>query len=95
MDVQDDRIYSLEEEHDFFLDLFYIYYMVWGKFFTFIFFVLELLLRLALGFYICYLIIFEVQAVNASYVEDGYIQNTRFKLDYLLGTEKKYTFFKF
>jgi hypothetical protein len=28
IDNQDDRIYSLEEEHDFFLDLFYIYFMI-------------------------------------------------------------------
>ena len=28
IDVQDDRIYSLEEEHDLFIDLFYLYYLV-------------------------------------------------------------------
>jgi hypothetical protein len=45
--------------------------------FTFIFFILEEILRICLGFYICYLIIFEVHSVNFSYVEDNYIQNAR------------------
>lgn len=94
-DVHDDRIYSLEEEHDFFLDLYYIYFLVWGKFFTFIFFILELLLRLTLGFYICYLIVFEVHAVNTSYLEDNYIQNSRLKLDRLSNNGTNDTFFKF
>jgi hypothetical protein len=76
-DVNDDRIYSLEEENEFFLDFFYIYFLYWAKFFTFIFFILEEILRLSLAFYICYLIVFEVHAVNASYIEDVYVQQTR------------------
>jgi len=76
-DVNDDRAFSLEDENEFFLDLFYIYFVCWAKFFTFIFFILEEILRLSLGFYICYLIIFEVHSVNCSYVEDTYIQNVR------------------
>ena len=71
-DINDDRIYSLEEEHDFFFDLFYIYFLCWGKLFTFIFFILEEILRLSLAFYICYLITFEVHSVNCSYIEDNY-----------------------
>jgi hypothetical protein len=71
-DVNDDRIYSLEEEHDFFFDLFYLYFLAWGKLFTFIFFILEEILRLSLAFYICYLITFEVHSVNCSYAEDNY-----------------------
>jgi hypothetical protein len=38
---------------------------------------LEELLRICLGFYICYLIIFEVHSVNFSYLEDNYIQSLR------------------
>ncbi len=76
-DSNDDSAYSLEDENEFMLDLFYIYFLCWAKFFTFIFFILEEILRLSLGFYICYLIIFEVHSVNCSYVEDNYIQNTR------------------
>jgi hypothetical protein len=95
IDVQDDRIYSLEEEHDFFMDLFYLYYLVWAKFFTFIFFIIELILRLALGFYICYLIIFEVHAVNSSYLEDSYIQSKRFKTSDFADNAIVYTHFKF
>jgi hypothetical protein len=34
---------------------------------------LEEAARLALAFYICYLIIFEVHAVNCSYKEDNFI----------------------
>jgi len=94
-DVNDDRIYSLEEEHDFFLDLFYIYFLAWGKFFTFIFFILEEILRLSLAFYICYLITFEVHAVNASYIEDGYIQNTRSISSNYSSNSRKSTPFKF
>lgn len=76
-DINDDGIYSLEEENEFFFDLFYIYFLLWGKFFTFIFFILEEILRLSLGFYICYLIIFDIHAVNASYVEDNFFYNKR------------------
>lgn len=76
-DNKDDRAFSLEDENDIFFDLFYIYFICWAKFFTFIFFILEEILRLSLAFYICYLIIFEVHAVNCSYVEDKYFQNTR------------------
>lgn len=76
-DANDDRIYSLEEENDFFLDLFYLYFIYWGKFFTFIFFILEEILRLSLAFYICYLIIFDVHAVNASYLEDSFFSSNR------------------
>jgi len=94
-DVNDDRIYSLEEEHDFFLDLFYIYFLAWGKFFTFIFFILEEILRLSLAFYICYLITFEVHAVNASYVEDGYIQNTRLNSTNYSTHSRNFSSFKF
>jgi len=72
-DVNDDRIYSLEDEHEFFADLFYVYFICWGKFIFFIFFILEEILRLSLAFYICYLIAFEVHAVNCSYLEDAYL----------------------
>jgi hypothetical protein len=51
--------------------------LCWAKFFTFIFFILEEILRLSLGFYICYLIIFEVHSVNSSYVEDNYFTSVR------------------
>lgn len=76
-DANDDGAFSFEDENEFFLDLFYIYFLCWAKFFTFIFFILEEILRLSLGFYICYLIIFEVHSVNCTYVEDNYIQNSR------------------
>jgi len=76
-DVNDDRAFSLEDENEFFLDFFYIYFICWAKFFTFIFFILEEILRLSLGFYICYLIIFEVHSVNCTYIEDNYIQSLR------------------
>lgn len=78
-DNNDDRAFTLEDENEFFIDLFYIYFICWAKLFTFIFFILEEILRLALGFYICYLIIFEVHSVNCTYIEDNYIQNSRLK----------------
>jgi len=77
LDANDDGAYSLEDENEFFLDFFYLYFLCWAKFFTFIFFILEEILRLSLGFYICYLIIFEVHSVNSSYVEDNYFTSVR------------------
>jgi hypothetical protein len=77
------------------MDLFYIYYVCWAKFFTFIFFILEEILRIALAFYICYLIIFEVHAVNCSYVEDNYIQTKRQQNPYFVEIFIKNPTFKF
>lgn len=94
-DVNDDRAFTLEDESDFFFDLFYIYFLCWGKFFLFIFFILEEILRLSLGFYICYLITFEVHSVNCSYVEDTYIQATRQSKIRCTGTRAENAFFKF
>lgn len=82
-DSKDDDLYSLENENEFFMDLFYLYFLCWGKLFFFIFFIVEEILRLALGFYICYLIIFEVHAVNASYVEENYFYTKRFQFSSL------------
>lgn len=76
-DNNDDRSFLLEDESDFAFDIFYIYFLCWAKFFTFIFFILEEILRLSLAFYICYLIIFEVHSVNCSYVEDSYFYSAR------------------
>lgn len=94
-DVNDDRAFTLEDESELWLDLFYIYFLCWAKFFTFIFFIMEELLRLALGFYICYLIIFEVHSVNCSYVEDDYIQSSRQENAHLVDSVDNQTDFKF
>jgi hypothetical protein len=94
-DVNDDRAFTLEDENEFMLDLFYIYFLCWAKFFTFIFFILEEILRLALGFYICYLIIFEVHSVNCTYVEDTFIQDTRQENSSLTELSGNQTNFKF
>lgn len=91
-DSNDDGAFSFEDENDFFLDLFYIYFLCWAKFFTFIFFILEEILRLSLGFYICYLIIFEVHSVNCTYVEDNYIQNNREKNNNIFFTLNNFKF---
>ena len=74
-----DSSYLLVEENNFLNDWFYIYFIVWGKIFYFYFFILELAARLALAFYICYLIIFEIHNVNCSYVEDNYFLNKRLR----------------
>lgn len=79
LDNNDDRSYLLEDENEFFMDLYFLYFIVWTKLFTFIFFILEEILRLSLAFYICYLIIFEVHSVNCSYIEDNYFYNLRQK----------------
>jgi hypothetical protein len=85
----------LEDENDFFLDLFYIYFVCWAKLFTFICFILEEILRICLGFYICYLIIFEVHSVNFSYLEDNYIQNSRQENSNSFDQNNLISYFKF
>jgi hypothetical protein len=45
---------------------------------------------LSLAFYICYLIIFEVHAVNCSYNEDKFIQVTKFQNHTGLGFKSKF-----
>ena len=79
LDNKDDRSFSLEDETDFVLDFFYLYFICWAKLYLFIFFILEEILRIGLAFYICYLIIFEVHAVNCSYLEDNYFLTKRQK----------------
>jgi hypothetical protein len=63
----------MEDESDSIFDLYYLYFLAWAKFFTFIFFIVEEFLRLVLAFFICYLIIFDIHAVNASYKEDKFL----------------------
>lgn len=94
-DNNDDRAFSLEDENEFLMDLFYIYFLCWTKLFTYFLFFLEEILRLSLAFYICYLIIFEVHAVNCSYVEDNYIQTQRQQNPYFVEIFIKNPYFKF
>jgi hypothetical protein len=80
----------LEEEHEFVFDFFYLYFLCWGKFFYLIFYSLEEILRIALAFYICYLIAFEVHSVNCSYLEDNYFYANREKC-----SDKRISYFFF
>lgn len=75
-----DTSFLLEDEHDFFNDWFYLYFVIWGKLFYFTFFMLEEAARLSLAFYVCYLIIFEVHSVNCSYKEDTFFHSKRNEL---------------
>jgi len=77
LDNNDDRSFLLEDENDFSNDLFYTYFVLWGKLYLFVFFIAELAARLGLAFYISYLIIFEVHAVNCSYREDTFMNTKR------------------
>ena len=72
-----DTSYQFEDEHESVDDWLYVYYVVWGKLFYFMFFLLEEAARLGLAFYVCYLIIFEVHSVNCSYYEDTYMTSKR------------------
>ena len=72
MDNQDDRSFLLEDENDFSNDLFYTYFVIWGKIFYFMFYTLELIARFGLAFYVIYLVLFEIYGVNCSYKEDNY-----------------------
>lgn len=78
VDNNDDRSFILEDEMDQSWDLFSLYFVIWGKFSMFWFFILEEIGRVALALYITYLIIFDVHAVNRSYVEDKYFSTKRF-----------------
>ena len=76
-DNNDDRSFFFEGEMDFSGDLFSIYFMVWSKFALAVFFLIDEIARMALALYVTYLIIFEIQAVNRSFVEDTYISDKR------------------
>lgn len=85
-DVHDNRSFFLEDEVDSINDLFSIYFILWSKFSLFYFFSIEECLRVLLAFFITYLIIFEVQAVNRSYSEDSYLFTKRQHM--ILGSKK-------
>ena len=87
-DNNDDRSFFLEDEMDLAGDLFALYFIVWGKFALFLAFFVEELLRVALALYIMYLIIFEIHAVNRSYVEDTYFATKRASFN----SNKSYSF---
>ena len=76
-DLQDDRTLLFEDENDLFSDLFSIYFNFWARFAFFFCFAIEECLRVSLAFFVTYLIIFEVQAVNRSYIEDTYLFKKR------------------
>ena len=76
-DVNDDRSFLFEDEMDLSADLFTLYFIVWGKFAYFWLFILEEIGRVMLALYITYILIFEMNAVNRSYVEDSYFSTKR------------------
>jgi len=78
-DVNDDRSFFFEDEVDLAGDLFSLYFILWSKLSLFLFFAMEECVRVLLAFYVTYLIIFEVQAVNRSYIEDTYLFRKRGK----------------
>jgi len=77
-DNNDDRSFFLEDEVDFSGDLFSLYFVILGKFSLFSFFGLEEIARVGLALFITYLMVFEVHALNRSYVEDNYLATKRF-----------------
>jgi hypothetical protein len=77
MDNHDDRSFLYEDENDFSYDLYFMYFIVWGKFTYFFLYTLEAASKMLIGFYITYLILFETQSVSTSYSEDKYIANKR------------------
>jgi hypothetical protein len=77
LDNLDDRSFLYEDENDFTNDLFFMYFIVWGKFTYFFIYLLEIVPRISLGFFIFYLVIFEIHGVNQSYKEDSYFSNKR------------------
>ena len=78
MDNQDDRSYLLEDENEFSSDFFYMYFVLWGKIFYFLFYTVELIGRFGLAFYVIYLVLFEIYGVNCSFKEDVYFNFKKF-----------------
>ena len=78
IDVNDDRSFQFEDELDFSADLFTVYFLIWGKFSYFWLFILEEIARVSLALYVTYLLIFEINAVNRSFVEDMYFSSKRY-----------------
>lgn len=76
-DNGEDLGYLKEEEYDWSFDFFHLYFIIWGKFFFFLLFLVEEAFRVILAIYIIYLISFDVHAVNCSYVEDFYFSKKR------------------
>lgn len=74
-DNLDDRSFFFENEMDISFDPFSLYFIIWGKLALSFFFLIEELARVALALYVMFLIVFEVQSVNRSYVEDNYLTN--------------------
>jgi hypothetical protein len=72
-DNHDDRSFLLEDENGFMGDLFYLYFLIFGKIVFFLVFMIEEGGKLFLGFFISFLIIFEMHSVNCSYKEDNYV----------------------
>jgi hypothetical protein len=76
-DNNDDRSFFLEDEIDLSSDLFSLYFIMLTKLGSLMFYVPEGIARAFLAFYIGYLMVFEVQTVNRSYVEDTYLTSKR------------------
>jgi len=76
-DNNDDRTFFLEDEVDFSLDLFSLYFVFLTKLGSLMFYVPEGIARTFLALYISYLIIFEVHTVNRSITESTYLNLKR------------------
>jgi hypothetical protein len=64
-----DRIYSSYPTLLLNVDLYALFFVLWGKVFFFLFFAFEEIGRVFLAFFIIYLVLFEMQTLNRSYVE--------------------------
>lgn len=76
-DNNDDRSFFLEDEIDLSSDLFSLYFIMLTKLGSLMFYIPEGIARAFLAFYIGYLMVFEVQTANRSYVEDTYLASKR------------------
>lgn len=76
-DNQDDRSFLLEDENAFSNDLFYLYFIVWGKINFWVWFLLEELAKLGVALMLIYIILFEVYSVSCSYKEDFFLFNKK------------------
>ena len=77
-DNHDDRSFFLEDEVDFSADLFVLYFYAWGKFTSFFFLGMDEASRVAVGFGVLYTVLYEIHAVNMTYVEDTYLTRKKF-----------------
>ena len=76
-DNQDDRSFLFEDENTFSNDLYYLYFIVWGKINFWMWFLMEEIFKISIALLLTYIMLFEVYAVNCAYKEDFFLNRKK------------------